>query len=106
MPEAQKLSVLRSRKRLVAFKIGHYTAYPKCKKFEWHHVISAQLKECFSQSIIPTPALAAKHTDHRGHGGHSSTSMRVSVLVYQYLAGIFNGAPSVNGAEQHIPQTA
>src|SRR5258708_5687744 len=105
MPEAQKLSKLRGRKRLVAFKIGHYTAYPKGQEFECHDVISAQLKECLGQSSIPLPALAAKYADHRGHGGHSSTSSRVRVPVYHYHSRIFSGAPPLPGSEHHITHT-
>jgi hypothetical protein len=44
--------------------------------------------------------------DHGGHGGHSSTSKRESVLVYQYLAGIFNRLLPLTSAEKHITQTA
>ena len=94
MPEAKKLSVLLGCERMVAFKIGHYTAYPERNKFECHDVISSQVQECLGQSSIPMPALAAKHADHRRHDSHSSTSNRKSVLVYQYLAGIFNRSRS------------
>ena len=60
MPEAQKLSVLLSRQRIVAFKIGHYTAHPKWTKFEYQEVAGAQLKKCLSQASVPTPTLAAE----------------------------------------------
>src|SRR5258707_6838568 len=106
MPEAQKISVLLGCKRMVAFKIGHYSAYPKRKKFEGHDVIGSQLQECRGQSSIRVPALAAKHADHRGHDGHGSTCSWERVLVNQNLAGIFYRFTPLTGAEQRITQTA
>jgi hypothetical protein len=99
------LSILFGCKGIVALKVGHHGAHPEHKKFVCHDIISSRLQECLGQSGLRVPALAAKHADHGRHDCDSRTSHRESVLVDQYLAGVFNRFSPLTSAEQRITQT-